>query len=463
MKRGVWWYLSILLFMAVLAVGGWFRAFDLSRKLPTACEAGDLWAATQYVEDVSPIANVGLLSARATPFHGIAGYCAAFVDERSTGFTLRYYRVFPFVCSLLIVGLIPLLGRYRRGGLFESADGPLWAMAFVACSPVLVWQSMFFHAVPFMVLLFLGMLLTARAYAQWPGYSSATLMGLFCALMILHMGDMLWLVAVLIPAIMVGVGWRRLCLYWRTLHVLTMLFTAAVVIAVGLLLQFRVTPSLPTLAAFQASLAEPILWRLGWLCTGGLGVLAWFALAIGGGFRPDYRWTRVFIVLFPACFMGSLFFDQGGIFVVPLVLLTPIMAGMAVAQMKHTWVRVLIATLLLLSLAVGSWRTLETGDATFRPRELQKQTLARLKAALTAPRVRPYRVRVVSADVRECAELLWIVRARVDRAAYSAQASFTDADILILREDAAASVARPDAITLDTGTSYRLFTTRPTR
>ncbi len=461
MKRGVWWYVSLLLFVVIFAMGGWFRAVDLRRRMPTLPEVSDLWAATCTIETTNQVNNATALTTTTTPFHILSGHCAAFFDEANSAYSLRCYRVVPFVCSLLILGLIPLLGLTRRGGLFDTADGPLWTMAFVAFSPVLIAHTFTFNVLPLTVILFLGLLLTARAYAQWPGYLPATFIGVFCAALLSIDSNTLWLIAALIPAVIVGVGWTRLCLYWQTLHAVTAVVVCGALVALAAFFGFQTPPNLPTLSPLEHSILLPTLRCVGVLCTGGLGIIAWCGLAIGGGFKPEQRWARVFIILFPTCFMGALFFDKGGIFVLPLVLLTPIMAGMALVHIKDCRCRTLLGGLLVLSLFAGSLRMLNTATDTARTREQEKLTLARLRNALTAPHLRPYRVRIISSHPEECAELLWVLRKHVDTATYGSQEILDDADILLRRELGERS-GRTDLITLENGAHYRLFITRPT-
>ncbi len=463
------WLVQVLVFIVIVTVGGFLRTGAFNRPVPCVREVADVWAATYYGEDLSKGAWYGPLMARRTPFHVFAGYCAAFVGEREEGHSLRCYRLFPTLCALLVVGLIPLLGLRRRGGLFDAADGPLWTMGFVALSPVLIWQALSFNVFSFSVLLFLGLLLTARAYAQWPGFLSAIGIGALMALLVSVQSDGVWLVLVLVPSVIVGVGWTRLCLYWQTWHVLTTVLVGGALTALSVLLGFWQMPALPTLPPVQLSLLGLLWQRIGWLCMGGLGLLAWCTLAVYGGFRPERRWTRFFVVLFPACFMGSLFFVRGGIFAVALALLTPILVGMALSLVKNPWCRAPLGLVLagtffsyqLISWVPGPTSPVPHGSFSAEARRC-------LSEAVAAPHQHPFRLRIVSTHRGECALLAWLLRSDVDVAALEARQTFTDADILIVREEGLARVPkaiarriRPGKVTLETGTQYRVFAEQP--
>ncbi len=460
--------IQIVFFIALLALGGWLRTPTFSRLMPSTCEVQDVWTATLCAETLPAEGDMTAFAGNRSLFHYLSAGCAAFVGEGNAGHSMRCYRLFPYLCGLACVGLIPLLGLRRRSGVFETADGPLWAMACVAVSPILLYHSLYFSAESFALMLFFGLLITARAYAQWPGYLPTIGFGALTALLLGLDGDVLWLLAVLIPSVIVGVGWTRLCLYWRTLHVVAAVGTALLLTTGFVLLGFWSVPSLPTLPASMALLGEQVLWLVGWLCTGGLGLIAWGILAVYGGFRPERRWTRLMVIMFPSCFMGAVFFRDGSIFTLTLIALTPVMAGMSVSLIPSRWIRGLMGTLLVAVLLSQNAITFINPEREPDTRPVPRDVSVALRDAKEITRLQPCRLRFLSSHTTECAQLAWGLRATVKQVTIDTRPLFTDADILLIREDYLGAVPksiekalRPGKIVLDSGATYHLFAQQP--
>ncbi len=457
-------------FMAVLAVGVWLRAPHLNAPMPLPQEAPSLLGAAACGEGLGRAHWPAGVAEAPSPFLAAAGACARFFhgggEERPQA---RCYRVFGVALSAIFLAGIPALGLCRRGGVFETADGPLWAMAFAALSPALVWSGRLFDPFSGQALAFLALLVAARAYAQWPGAVSAAAVGAIVAVGLGGDADVAWVLAVLLPAVAVGVGWTRLCLYWRTAHVAVAVAAGLAVWAVLLNLGlWGGWPSLPSLPSGTEAWVRAPAWRLVWLCAGGLAFLAWLGLTVWGGWRPNRRWARLMAAAFPLCLAGSLFFRGGGAFAVPLACLTPLMGGMALSAIPQGWVRGLMGVGACVFLACWLGWTMGRAWEGVPSRGEQKAAAATLGAARDAPARMGTRVRVVTGEVGECAALLWPLRAGAPHVAMGGGGFHDDADILIVPEGRLGGLppdvgrrVRPGVACVRRGRAFRVFAPRP--
>ena len=456
-------------FMAVLAVGVWLRAPHLNAPMPLPQEAPSLLGAAACGEGLGRAHWPAGVAEAPSPFLAAAGACARFFhgggEERPQA---RCYRVFGVALSAIFLAGIPALGLRRRGGVFETADGPLWAMAFAALSPALVWSGRLFDPFSGQALAFLALLVAARAYAQWPGAVSAAAVGAIVAVGLGGDADVAWVLAMLLPAVAVGVGWTRLCLYWRTAHVAVAVAAGLAVWAVLLNLGlWGGWPSLPSLPSGTEAWVRAPAWRLVWLCAGGLAFLAWLGLTVWGGWRPNRRWARLMAAAFPLCLAGSLFFRGGGAFAVPLACLTPLMGGMALSAIPQGWVRGLMGVGACVFLACWLGWTMGRAWEGVPSRGEQKAAAATLGAARDAPARMGTRVRVVTGEVGECAALLWPLRAGAPHVAMGGGGFHDDADILIVPEGRLGGLppdvgrrVRPGVACVRRGRAFRVFAPR---
>ena len=457
------WFAQALAFAAIVAVGAWVRLAHVGAPMPTPDEAPELLAAASRAEAVGTAGWPAGTVARVTPFHEAAAVGARFLGRHEGPGGARSYRLVVFALSALFLAGIPALGLRRRGGVFETADGPLWAVAFAALAPALVWHGQMFGPFAAQAFAFLAMLVAARAYAQWPGYCAAAVVGACLAVGVAVDPNVLWVLAALAPALLVGVGWTRLCLYWRTLHVaLALAVGVGLCAALARLGLWGGVPDLPRLPPSAADWVRGPAWRAVWLCAGGLGALAWVGLTVWGGWRPARRWARLFSVVFPLCFAGSLFFEEGGAFAVPLAALSPLMLGLALSTVPSPWVRGVLGMAAAAFLAgwtswalAAAWRGVPTRPA---QREAARTLLA---ADAAAPRLRGTRLRVETEDPRLCAAALWPLRASARRVACG-EAVAGEADILVAEEASLAELppqaarrALPGAIVLGEGRRFR--------
>ena len=432
--------IEILVFLAIIAMGIGFRSPNVNAPLPLPEEAPALLGAAAIAEGLNTNEWPEGVVERPSPFLLSSALFARFLHEDSDSPSpARCYRIFGLTLSVLFLAAIPALGLRRRGGVFETADGPLWAMAFAAVSPALVWSGIIFTPFAGQTFAFLALLVAARAYAQWPTYVAAILFGTIVAIGIAVDPNVLWVLLALVPAMAIGVGWTRLCLYWRTTHIVAMV--AALALVWGALTWMGWCGGSLELPAFNTATEDWLRessWRLVWLCAGGLAVLAWLGITIWGGWRNDRRWARLMAAAFPLCLIGSLFFDKGGALAVPLACLTPLMGGVALSTIPKPWIRGVLGGLVLIFLSCWLYWTAGEAWENIPDRDTQKATIACLAKAHTAPATHNPRIRILSDtpdawDPEACATLLWPLRAVATSVV--CDYTYTEADISIVPTD----------------------------
>lgn len=470
MERKVWQLLRLVCFAVVLAVGVGLFALRLNAPFPEKEEARELLATAVIAEDgVSPAAWPAGVLARRTLFHVLSGGSACFFGEGAGPYPSRCYRVVPVLFGALALVSLFALGSQQSKGVYYSPDGGLWAMAFAAVTLGLIWHGVTFGPYLFEASVLLGMLLAARAYARWPGYFSAAAFGGLLATLISLDGNTWWLLIAFVPAIAIGAGWRRLYLYWQTLHVALAL---AVAVGVGsILAQFGLmgAPTLPHFEGigFGESPWFEALWRFLWLCGGGFGVVAWSVLALWCWRRGDRRWARFFVILFPPIVLGTLCFGVKGCFGVATGVLSAIVLGMALSAVEQPAVRNILGGLTILALGFGLGWEPDGRIRTWLTREEQRESMHLLRQARKAPRQKPVRVRFVGGNTVTCAQMLWLLRTERGRVVQGDDFA-DDADILIVNEARLASVTAeagrrvlPGVVRTGGGAQFRLFAELP--
>ena len=432
--------IEILVFLAIIAMGIGFRSPNVNAPLPLPEEAPALLGAAATAEGLNTNEWPEGVVERPSPFLLSSALFARFLHEDSDSPPpARCYRIFGLTLSVLFLAAIPALGLRRRGGVFETADGPLWAMAFAAVSPALVWSGIIFTPFAGQTFAFLALLVAARAYAQWPTYVAAILFGTIVAIGIAVDPNVLWVLLALVPAMAIGVGWTRLSLYWRTAHIVAMV--AALALVWGALAWMGWCGGSLELPAFNTATEDWLRessWRLVWLCAGGLAVLAWLGITIWGGWRNDRRWARLMAAAFPRWLIGSLCVDKGGALAVPLACLTPLMGGVALSTIPKPWIRGVLGGLVLIFLTFWLYWTAGEAWENIPDRDTQKATIACLAKAHTAPATHNPRIRILSDtpdawDPEACATLLWPLRAVATSVV--CDYTYTEADISIVPTD----------------------------
>lgn len=410
MSKRIRQIIQTVMFTVLITVGiGLVSRWEFS-LLPLPQESTHLLRAAVETECISLSQWPDGVVAEPSPFHQAAGICARFFGEGKSQLPIRCYRVFPSIFSILFLLALPALGLRRRGGVFESADGPLWALAFAVASPAVIWNGNLFTPFSFLLFCFLFFLLAARSYAQWPGFTSAISVGTILAISFALDATTIWAVVVLVPTIAIGVGWRRLRLYWRTTH-----FLSALAASLGLVLLFTSLgiaqrPTVPMLPAVSADWAMAFFHNLLWFSAGGLGLFAWVVLAILGGFRPDRRWLRLLTLLFPCCVLAGTLFGEGNVFFVMIAALTPIMIGVMLSEVPIAWLRGVQGVILWCGLAVWTYLIYTDAEKKLLTRPEARETIAALVAVQDAPRVNTCRTRIYASENETVAQLIWPIR-----------------------------------------------------
>ncbi len=147
------------------------------------------------------------------------------------------YRLLTAAFSLASLLLIAALGLRRRGGLFMSETGLFAALIFTAFSPILCYYSRYYIQESVVLFFLVALAVAARSYAQWPGLWPTFFIG-FCSGCALATKETAVInLAAMVPAVLVGVGWSRLSIYWRTRHILfgliVFFFTLTVIYSEG--------------------------------------------------------------------------------------------------------------------------------------------------------------------------------------------------------------------------------------
>lgn len=333
--------LQALLLMLILTVGIWVRAFRLNAEPPTPAESDHIRLIAECSETGTAIVSG---TGGKTFFHTLSGGCVRFMGGGRWSLPVSYYRLVPLAASVLTLSLVLGLGLRRRGGLFESPDAVLWGTALIAVSPGMVSAAWSVGPASTQMLCFAGLLLTMRSYAQWPGMTAAALFGVLAALSAAVGSEGLWTLTVLLPAVVMGVGWRRICLYWRTWHIVLTLCCGVAFLAFLCRMGVATLPPLPEVpTAFLRELADRVVND----CLCGLALIAWGWVAVWAFLGAERRFARVIALLFLFSFWASFCFEGGGPFVPHLAVLSPLILAIALSTLSSPTARWAVGHLVL--------------------------------------------------------------------------------------------------------------------
>ncbi len=422
MRRIFQGLLQSLLLVALLATGVWVRSLHLNDALPVPSEAPHLLAAAAEAETVATTYLPTGAVAQSSPFHLLAAPCARFLGAGKEPLRLRCYRLFPIVAAVLFLPLLAGLGLRRRGGLFEETSGLWVAFGVAVFVPGLVIPAWTFEPTSFLALVCLAIVVSARSYAQWPGLVPTVLWGALWAVAVAVEPSMVWVLALFLPAILLGVGWTRLCLYWRWFHV-------AVALGVGgglwaLLYQLGCTLPL-RLCRFAPGLDW---WELG-------GLAASVAL-IGWGFRRgDRRWARCIGLILIGVWVASTLAHETPAFRTMVAVLAPVAIGMACATIPPAWGRWVMGNGVALGASAALGVALVRAQGATPPRHEQKSAGVQIVAAGQALRSPTPHLCVVGATAEQAGVLLWPLRRKVTRLSLALSPQVPKADLVLVRED----------------------------
>ena len=363
---------QILLYTLIVGIGCWVFYTPLRTPLPFPQEAPHLLTAAAEAEEVDLSALPPNISASKLPFHKCASFFVQFISkEHPSGYRIRTYRLFPATLSILFLLLIPALGLRRRGGCFETDDTAFWIAAFVISTPPFLCYGSLFSPLSFQTLLFLSLLIAFRAYVQWPGYLSALFISLFITISIIIDSEMAWVALLMIPAIAIGVGWRRIRLYWHNGHFIAFSLLLATTLFIGY--YFHLIPDfpLPNVRPVVHHFLPELTWRFIWLTAGGFGFVAWLGLLFWSIFHPDRRWPKVFAMMFPFFFVASFCFMSGGAVTVATTSLSLLLLGMALSIIPSWGVRFLIGGSALVALTFSMPHFIRNHFAPYQTRQEQ--------------------------------------------------------------------------------------------
>jgi hypothetical protein len=408
--------------------------------LPFPQEAPHLLTTAIDAERLNLSALPPEITAPKLPFHKCASAFVQFISEaHPSGYRIRTYRLFPATLAILFLLLIPAVGLRRRGGCFETNDTPFWIAAFVIATPPFLCYGSLFLPLSFQALLFLSLLIAFRAYVQWPGYLSALSISLFIAISISVDAEMAWVTLLMIPAIAIGVGWRRIRLYWRNGHFIAFSILLAVTLVAGY--YFELIPRLPfpTLRPTITHFLPELTWRFIWLTAGGFGFVAWFALLFWLIYHPDRRWLKVLTIMFPLFFIASFCFTQGGTVTVTTISLSLLLLGMALSIIPSWRLRLLVGGSAILALALSMPHFIRDHFAPYQTKHEQRLIAKTLLDACSVEK--QWRTVALSIqDTRLCARLLWPIR----RCKFLPESQFSRAEVRITDTPSTAFSVTPE-------------------
>ena len=433
MNRWLRWAFYGLVLAFLLGAGIWGRSLFLEYPMATPDEAPHLLAAATLGEAISSAQWPDELVAQPSPFHMLAAPSARFVATRRI--SARCYRIFPIALSALLLPLMLLLGIRSKNGLLERQDGILWAIAFTAFSPELVSRSWTFAPFSQMAFLFLGILLAARFYVQWPGFVAAACLGGLWGLSVATSPNVCWLLLLAIPAVIIGTGWSRLKLYWHTLHVTLAFFVGADVWGMLHRAGLAAFPDMPKTPRYFVSnifqtneLFEMILF--------GIGLVAWAHLLIWSWHRPGRRWARFLALLTLMAVVCVAFWGLDDAFLAPLAVLLPLLLAQAIETLRVDYGRWILGNVVLM--ALGALSLLATiRDQVARPAyESQKAACLALEEAVREEDGLPDALLVVATERSDvCAQVLWPIRGNVQRVQFGKTPPFAHADLAVVPEE----------------------------
>ncbi len=311
-KSGLKILMNVVWVVMILAIAASLRIPRLTHLEVTDTEVPHLLQIASLAEtDLLLAESHGVLGNEVRCFHQMTAPLVRFFSMRDNHYSLRAYRWSAMLFPLLALLFVPLFGLMRRQGLFVNEVSVGMAMLFMAVSPTLCAVSR--TVTPDNVLLFImgGVLVANRAYVQWPSLVAVFFVGALLALGVAVDGHFIVFVIAFFPAVLIGAGWSRLTIYWRSLHVVI----GMVVLAA---LSYALAPqSCLSLDAIHAS------WQGGAVCqwlTAQLSpttlivsvpiVLLLIITCVWGWIRDDHRMVRFYsIYLLFVCLIAC--FDEG--------------------------------------------------------------------------------------------------------------------------------------------------------
>jgi hypothetical protein len=345
--------LEVSVVVLLLLAGTWIRALAPSHEIPPERDATTALVVATRVESLDTTHwQYGLLAKESFRHRILAGVVETLSPASAQ---YRNYVFFPLFLSVLFLPLIPCLGWKKHGGVFYTSDGPFWALAFAVVIPVAFMGATSLTPFTFQGMAFLSLLIVARSYALWPGVLSAISMGLITAVAITVSSEVVWGMIFFFLAIVFGVGWSRVTLYWRTSHIIYMLLALGVGLGIAYGCDVLSLPNIPILETDGGALWKALKRQVIWLCVYGVGLFAWGGLVAIAIFRKDSRWERVFAIFFGICFiLGVLLKDEVGfVFAVPLSVLTPLMVAVVLTRCPSLHWRWWLGNILLIGLCFG--------------------------------------------------------------------------------------------------------------
>jgi hypothetical protein len=402
--------IQILLYALIVGIGCRVFYTPLRTPLPLPQEAPHLLTTAADAEHLNLATLPPGCSAIKLPFHKCASSFVQFISEaHSSGYRIRTYRIFPVTLSIFFLLLIPALGLRRRGGCFETEDTAFWIAAFVITTPPFLCYGSLFLPLSFQALLFLSLLIAFRSYVQWPGYLSALFISLFISISISIDAEVAWVILLMIPAIAIGVGWRRIRLYWHNGHFIIFSLLLITLLLIGY--YFNLIPPLPfpTLYPIVHHFLPELTWRFIWLTAGGFGFVAWVGLLFWIIYHPDRRWAKVFVTMFPLFFIASFGFTQGGAITVATISLSLLLLGMALSIIPSWRLRLLIGGSAILALAFSMPHFVRNH---FTPYQTKHEQHLIAKTLLESCRTEAHwrKITLSIQDPRLCARLAWPIR-----------------------------------------------------
>lgn len=402
--------LQICIYALIVGIGCKLFYTSLRTPLPHPEEAPHLLTVAQGIERLEFSALPQGACAKVLPFHQLAGSFVQFISTtHPNGYRLRTYRIFPALFSVLFLLLLPALGLRRRGGCFETEDAPIWVALLVLTTPPFLCYGSLFTPLSFQALLFLGLLIAFRSYVQWPGYLSTLFIALFIAMSLCIDAQMAWVILLMIPAIALGVGWRRIRLYWHAQHFFVFTFVLLLSIAFGVFFNFITPPTPPSFLRLLNLSLEELSWRVIWLTAGGFGLVAWCAMLFWSIYHPDRRWAKCFTAMYPLFVIASLGFDKGGAFAVPVICLSLILSGMALSTLPRLHLRLMLGGSAVLALAIGMTQFLAQHFSDSLPSS-QQRTVARELINASKPNNEWQKVCLQIEDPLCAARVVWPIR-----------------------------------------------------
>lgn len=344
----------ISLYTLLVSLGCWGLCRSFSNPFPSQYEAPHLLTTATLIENLPHTAFPTEVLTEIRTFHHLAARFVQFFGvSHDQEYGIRTYRLFSITLAVTFLLLIPALGLRRRGGLFKTADAPFWMTAFIFLSPAFLQFGSSFLPFTLHALLFLIILVVARAYVQWPGYFSAITFGITVGITFIAESSTLWAILLFLPAICISVGWRRLLLYWHTGHVFSALASLLLLILSAISLQFNSPIQFPQLISLDECTLDRLLRYLLWFGLGGFGLLAWGVVTSWGIKKHECRWEKMILFLFPIYFVAAFCFQKSILFSVPLILLSAILAAFLLTAIPKIWIRITLGGLTLLVLGFG--------------------------------------------------------------------------------------------------------------